>query len=1132
MKHPAIADRGGAGRRTWQQDRPGTGRQTPGPGGGGSAWDLDHLVGFDLVAFLDVLEVVQADAALVAGRDRADVLLEAAQGADPAVVDDHAVADQAGPGPAGDLARGDVRPGDHADPRHPERLADLGGAGLALLVLGGEQALEGLLDVLHHLVDDRVQADVDALAAGQVAGGRGRPHREADDDGPGHRGQGDVVLGDGAGRLVEHAQPDLGDLDAPEGVVDGLDRAHHVGLDDQRQLLQLALADPGEQVLQARGPAGGDGRLALASLPGLGDPAGDALVGDRPDLVAGAGRGREADDHHRLGRDGGLDLLAVLVEHGPDPPEGGPGGDRVPDVEGSPADQDGRHRAAALVQVGLDDRALSAPVGIGLEVQLDVGDQQDGLDQGVEALLGLGRHVHELGLAAVLLGHQVVLGELLADLGRVGVLLVDLVDRHHDRDPGRLGVVDRLHGLGHDPVVGRDHQHGDVGDGRAPGPHGGERLVAGGVDEGHQAAVGARPDLVGADVLGDAAGLAGDHVGVADGVQQLGLAVVDVAHDGHHRRAGTQVLVAVGLGVLPALDLLEGVGLAGVDDLDVGADLLGQQGDRLVGHRLGGGQHLAHLHEHADQVAGGLAEAVGQVLDGDPAGHADQALHRDVGVGLDGRSPHGLELLATTPAAALLGTAAAAEAAAAGTAEAATGATGTATEAGAATAARTAGTATTGTTGTATDARPAGAAATGSTRATAVASWTAATATGTTGTALTGLAAAHAGLAGTTGAALAHAGPAGPGRALALTHAGSPGPAGGRAGTRRQRPAARPDRAGPRRQRPHPGRQGASAGRQGTHPGRQRPPVAADGSGPWRQRPHPGRQGASAGRQGTHPGRQRPPVAADGSGPWRQRPHPGRQGASAGRQGTHPGRQRPPVAADGSGPWRQGTHPGRQRPPVAADRPRLAWLPGTLLATGLPRAGLAGAGLPRTRLGGTRLPGTGLAGARLAGGGLVGPTLAGAGLPRLRLTATGLAGLALGGATLRGAWLALVLPGLARPRRAAATDRRAQPVGHVLRHGRRMALGLHPHGGQLGKQVLGRDPKLFGDLIHPRVAQPDLTSSLSLERGAGWSVDPLHIRFRSASTAALAAAASVTFRARWMLRRRTAMSRQAGCPHR
>ena len=48
--------------------------------------------------------------------------------------------------------------------------------------------------------------------------------------------------------------------------------------------------------------------------------------------------------------------------------------------------------------------------------------------------------------------------------------------------------------------------------------------------------------LIGADVLGDAAGLAGGHVGIADIVQQGGLAVVDVAHDHHHGGAGHQIL--------------------------------------------------------------------------------------------------------------------------------------------------------------------------------------------------------------------------------------------------------------------------------------------------------------------------------------------------------------------------------------------------------------------------------------------------------------------------------------------------------------------------------------------------------------------------------------------------------------
>ena len=44
-------------------------------------------------------------------------------------------------------------------------------------------------------------------------------------------------------------------------------------------------------------------------------------------------------------------------------------------------------------------------------------------------------------------------------------------------------------------------------------------------------------DLVGADVLGDAAGLALGDLGLAHRVEQRGLAVVDVAHDRDDRRA-------------------------------------------------------------------------------------------------------------------------------------------------------------------------------------------------------------------------------------------------------------------------------------------------------------------------------------------------------------------------------------------------------------------------------------------------------------------------------------------------------------------------------------------------------------------------------------------------------------------
>ncbi len=99
-------------------------------------------------------------------------------------------------------------------------------------------------------------------------------------------------------------------------------------------------------------------------------------------------------------------------------------------------------------------------------------------------------------------------------------------------------MVERLDRLRHDTVIGSDHEDRDVGGLRTTSTHGGERLVARGVDEGDPALLAAHlgRHLVRTDVLRDAAGLAGDDVRAAERVEQLGLTVVDVTHDGHDRR--------------------------------------------------------------------------------------------------------------------------------------------------------------------------------------------------------------------------------------------------------------------------------------------------------------------------------------------------------------------------------------------------------------------------------------------------------------------------------------------------------------------------------------------------------------------------------------------------------------------
>src|SRR5919112_415045 len=154
---------------------------------------------------LDVVEVLKADAALVALAHLGDVVLEAAQGADAALPRDDAVADEAGARVAADDAVDDAAAGDdarlrHAEGREHERLAQ-NLLGLDLV----EHADHGGADLLLDLVDDRVEADVHVLLPGEFRGADFGPDVEADDDDRAPRGLGlrrggqeHVRLGDGA----------------------------------------------------------------------------------------------------------------------------------------------------------------------------------------------------------------------------------------------------------------------------------------------------------------------------------------------------------------------------------------------------------------------------------------------------------------------------------------------------------------------------------------------------------------------------------------------------------------------------------------------------------------------------------------------------------------------------------------------------------------------------------------------------------------------------------------------------------------------------------------------------------------------------------------------------------------------
>src|SRR5262249_49893146 len=169
--------------------------------------DLLDLVRLDDVADLHVLEVLESDPALVAAGHLADVLLEAAQAADATLVNHHVVAQQADLAAAEHLPLGDEAARDDTLARHGERLAHLDAAEALLLPRRLEQSLQRVAQVVQRVVDDRVEADVDAFAFRQRGRLGLRPDVEADHDRVRRRRQEDVRLVDAADRPVDDVEP-------------------------------------------------------------------------------------------------------------------------------------------------------------------------------------------------------------------------------------------------------------------------------------------------------------------------------------------------------------------------------------------------------------------------------------------------------------------------------------------------------------------------------------------------------------------------------------------------------------------------------------------------------------------------------------------------------------------------------------------------------------------------------------------------------------------------------------------------------------------------------------------------------------------------------------------------------------
>ena len=105
-------------------------------------------------------------------------------------------------------------------------------------------------------------------------------------------------------------------------------------------------------------------------------------------------------------------------------------------------------------------------------------------------------------------------------------------------------MADGFYRLRHDTIISGDNQHHHIGHRCTTRAHGGEGFMARCINEGYAVPGGDR-DLISANMLGDATRFMGDNIGLAQRIQQAGLAVIHMAHDGDHGRTRQQFGISV-----------------------------------------------------------------------------------------------------------------------------------------------------------------------------------------------------------------------------------------------------------------------------------------------------------------------------------------------------------------------------------------------------------------------------------------------------------------------------------------------------------------------------------------------------------------------------------------------------------
>ena len=230
----------------------------------------------------------------------------------------------------------------------------------------------------------------------------------------------------------------------------------------------------------------------------------------------------------------------------------------------------------------------------------------------------LGRGFAENGISAPILWNQAEITKLTLNPFRIGIVLIDLIHSHNNRNLGCLGMGNGLLGLIHYTVIGSNNQHNDIGNLGTTGTHFGKGSMTRGVNKGD--IPGRSLDVIGSNMLGNSTCLTFSNIRLADGIQDRGLTMVDMPHDCDHRESG--------LFLATRLFFLQGrnAKLFGHPLLHLIAKVGGYQGCRIQIKRLVDGSHDTKPHKLCNNLVGLDTHSFGKITNTDGLKHLDPPL--------------------------------------------------------------------------------------------------------------------------------------------------------------------------------------------------------------------------------------------------------------------------------------------------------------------------------------------------------------------------------------------------------------------------------------------------------------------------------------------------------------------------